>query len=262
MIFGFDTAVAPPPAKAKEVLQALQGGFCGVYIGGPENGGSGWSSSLLQAYATAEIAWTLPIYVGRQTGGAFSDILSGVTGTADGADAINRMKDFRYSPGAYVALDIESLTGDAGGQSAVDYALAWCRTVRTGGYGPMVYGTNRFLLSLLNHPDAPSAVWVANWIGARGDINHIPGFPDSAWSGRRVWQFAGSSSIAGYAVDLDSASDTGILSRNPYAQTASKQNYADAAWIQELQKLLANIPVVSTTEKRAQIKIWLEKHPA
>jgi peptidoglycan hydrolase-like protein with peptidoglycan-binding domain len=50
---GLDRAAAPPPAKAKQMLDSISGGWWNVYIGGPESGGSGWTPSLQKSYDTS-----------------------------------------------------------------------------------------------------------------------------------------------------------------------------------------------------------------
>jgi hypothetical protein len=207
VVFGLDTAAAPSAHKALQMLQSFGGDFWSVYIGGPRNGGSGWTPNRVAQYVAAGIGAFLPIYVGQQEG----DPLNAGQGAADGHQAVQLMQHFGWGNGAPCALDVERGTSDSDPSGAVAYADGWCKVVRDAGYVPGVYGGVPFLADLAHQTNRPSFAFPANWIrhgfDPAIDPDHIPGLPASAYPGMRVWQYAGGpgAQVMGLDVDFDAA---------------------------------------------------------
>ena len=103
---GLDRAVAPPPATAKQMLDAINGRWWNVYIGGPESGGHGWSPDLVRQYARLGIDRFMLTYVGRQSHGP----LTRTQGQADAREALAIAKTYGYSGDFPLCLDVELIS--------------------------------------------------------------------------------------------------------------------------------------------------------
>lgn len=219
---GLDRAAAPPPQKAKQMLDAIGGGWWNVYIGGPESGGSGWTPSVVKSYAQQGIRKFMLTYVGRQWDGP----LTRKQGRADAQDALALATSFGYS-GAYpLCLDVELKTYNTSPQGAVKYAAAWCDAVRAAGARPGVYA-NPDPLKGMSGKVAADFVWVASWVGhgaGQREPRDAPGLSESLWGrpGQRAWQYGAEYGgkkcrVLGLDVDINVA-DPGCLAGPPGKQ--------------------------------------------
>ena len=110
---GVDRASALSVHEAKILRNDHGVKWTGVYIGGPCNGGSGWTKSLVVAIAKATGWHFMPIYVGQQASSICgAHTLSYARGHSDGLAAVDRMRAFGWQPhrDIPVALDVEAGT--------------------------------------------------------------------------------------------------------------------------------------------------------
>jgi hypothetical protein len=215
MMTGLDTAAAPTPQQARQMLDAIGGSFWCVYIGGACSSASGWSAPLIRNYAATGINAFLPLYVGQQLGLRCPHTnLTADQGHQDGKEAVTLLKSFGWTAAVPCALDIERSTSDANLAGALAYADGFCVALREVGYVPGVYGAPDFLTRLAQEANRPSFVFVASWVrhGADHSLDpqSIPGLPDDIWTANRVWQYAGAFDsiplqVLGVDVDIDVA---------------------------------------------------------
>jgi Domain of unknown function (DUF1906) len=219
---GLDKDVAPPAATARRMLDAIGGRWWNVYIGGPKSAGVGWTPRLLKEYAAHGIDRFMLTYVGRQAGGP----LTRQQGRADAHDAIQIAKGFGYVDNFPLCLDIEQHTFDSAPAKTIEYARAWCTTVRGLGVRPGIYANPGPLRAM--HGVVPADfVWVASWVshvaGPR-DPRSAPKLPAEMWPNpsQRAWQYAGAFDhercrVLGIDVDI-SVADLGLLAHAPGVQ--------------------------------------------
>jgi hypothetical protein len=227
---GLDRAAAPSAATAKRMLAEIGGRWWNVYIGGPESGGSGWTPALVKDYVRHGIDRFMLTYVGRQSRGP----LTSKQGKADGLDALAIAKKFGYSGHFPLCLDVELPTFESAPAATVEYARAWCATVRAAGARPGVYANAAPLKAMAAGGVRAEFVWVASWV-SHGPAEHgphaIPNLPAKLWAkpGGRAWQYAGAFDgkpcrVLGLDVDI-SVADLGCLAKAPGHQhvTATKR---------------------------------------
>jgi len=216
---GLDRATAPPPAKAKQMLEKIGGRWWNVYIGGPESGGHGWTPALVNEYVKQGIDRFMLTYVGRQKRGP----LTQAQGRADGLEALRIAKSFGYSGNVPLCLDVELSTFESAPSKAVEYSRAWCAAVHDGGARPGVYANPGPLKAMAGKVPA-DFVWCASWVShgpAPHDPHEIPQLPRELWSrpGARAWQYAGAYANQPCRVlDLDvdiNVADLGCLAKPP-----------------------------------------------
>jgi hypothetical protein len=217
---GLDRAAAPPAATAKRMLAEIGGHWWNVYIGGPESGGSGWTPALVKDYVRHGIHRFMLTYVGRQSHGP----LTSRQGKADGLDALAIAKRFGYSGRFPLCLDVELPTFESAPTATVEYARAWCATVRAAGARPGVYANAAPLKAMAAGGVRAEFVWVASWVShgpAQHDPHAIPNLPAELWAKRRqrAWQYAGAFGgrpcrVLGFDVDI-SVADPGCLAKAP-----------------------------------------------
>jgi Domain of unknown function (DUF1906) len=223
---GLDKDVAPPAATAKRMLDAIGGRWWNVYIGGPASAGVGWTPARLRDYVAHGIDRFMLTYVGRQAGGP----LTRRQGRADAHDAIEIVKGFGYVDEFPLCLDIEQHTFDSAPAKTIEYARAWCTTVRGLGVRPGIYA-NPGPLTRMHGVVPADFVWVASWVshvaGPR-DPRGAPKMPAAMWSNpsQRAWQYAGAFGnvpcrVLGVDVDI-SVADLGLLAHAPGVQPARR----------------------------------------
>jgi hypothetical protein len=225
-LHGLDRAAAPPPKKARQMLDAISGGWWNVYVGGPESGGSGWTPALLDAYVKQGIERFMLTYVGRQWNGP----LTRKQGQADAQNALALARSFGYSGAFPLCLDVELRTYETSPSGAVAYSRAWCEVVRAAGARPGIYANPAPVKAMAKGNVAVDFVWVASWVShtaAPRDAHDAPGVPANLWRrpGQRAWQYAGAYGgtacrVLGLDVDINVA-DPGCLAGPPGKQ---KQN--------------------------------------
>jgi Domain of unknown function (DUF1906)/LysM domain len=213
-LHGLDRAVPPGAAKAKAMLDEIDGKWWNVYIGGPEATHT-WTLEDVREYEQHGIDKFLLCYVGRQI-----EQLSRLTtrqGELDGEDACQLVKNFgMFAAGTPVCLDLELHTFEASPTGSLDYVGAWCQTVRSAGLRPGVYANPESLQALHERAAKPDWVWIASWVrtDANPDANphDATGVPASHWGvhGQRAWQYAGAlgdtpCEVGGIDVEIDVA---------------------------------------------------------
>jgi hypothetical protein len=223
---GLDVAGAPSAVKAKAMLDHIHGRWWCVYIGGPYGGGTrSWTPELVREYVRHGIDRFMLTYVGQQHGGTqdFHGILTRERGLQDGRDALACARRFGYSGNFPLCLDVEQATYDTRRSGTVEYARAWCETVRAGGARPGIYANVAPLAAMRQGGVKADFVWVARWVDhAPGphDPHAIRDLPASMWSrpGERAWQYAGGPQCAVLGVHVDiSVADLACLAPPPGA---------------------------------------------
>jgi Domain of unknown function (DUF1906)/Putative peptidoglycan binding domain len=217
---GLDRAVAPAPAMAKRMLEAINGRWWNVYIGGPESGGHGWSPEVVRRYARQGIDRFMLTYVGRQSRGP----LTRTQGQADAWDALEIARGYGYTGSFPLCLDVELPTFDSAPTKTIEYVRAWCATVRQCGARPGVYANPGPLIAMARAGVPASFVWVASWVSTsagRRNPHNAKGMPANLWGepGQRAWQYAGiiagkPCNVLGLNVDINVA-DLGCLAPPP-----------------------------------------------
>jgi peptidoglycan hydrolase-like protein with peptidoglycan-binding domain len=208
---GLDRAVAPAPATAKQMLDAINGRWWNVYIGGPESGGHGWSPDLIRQYARHGIDRFMLTYVGRQSHGP----LTRAQGQADAREAVAIAKTYGYGGDVPLCLDVELSTFNSSPSKTVEYARAWCATVRKQGARPGVYANPAPLAAMAKGKVLADFVWIASWVSTTASRRHpheATGMPANLWRrpGQRAWQYGGiingkPCNVMGLNVDLNVA---------------------------------------------------------
>lgn len=219
---GLDRAAAPSAAQARKMLQAIGGRWWNVYVGGPQSGGSGWTPELVADYVRHGIDRFMLTYVGQQHGGR----LTADQGHHDGAEALALARRFGYHGSVPLCLDVEMPTFTGAPSATVQYARAWCETVRRAGARPGVYANPGPLQAMHKGGVHADFVWVASWVASHHgdhDPHAITGMPNDLWSkpGQRAWQYAGALKnapcrVLGLDVDV-SVADLGCLAPPPGA---------------------------------------------
>jgi hypothetical protein len=217
---GLDRATAPTADMAKRMLDQIGGRWWNVYIGGPESGGHGWSPALVKEYVRHGIEHFMLTYVGRQHHGP----LTTAQGKIDAVEALRIAAGYGYSSGFPLCLDVEIRTFNSAPSQTVEYAKAWCATVRSAGARPGVYANPAPLKAMAQGKVPADFVWVASWLShgpAPHDPHAIPQLPGELWPrpGERAWQYAGAydnrpCQVLGLDVDINVA-DLGCLAPAP-----------------------------------------------
>lgn len=215
---GADRAQAFSPNEAKTLASAGIG-WLGVYVGGPRNGGIGWSSAVVNAIAQAAPTMRyLPIYVGQNLPWSDASMLSATQGANDGRNAATIMAGWGW-PADHdipVCLDVEYQTYQGAPGATVAYVKAWVAAVVTAGYLPVVYGNPPVLNAYAAVAEHPTACWCASWLDAEvGNPTSVapPGLTTS-FTGTG-WQFTGGSDVAGLNVDRSVCDDRFPLTAAP-----------------------------------------------
>jgi hypothetical protein len=215
---GFDASGFPGTAKMATIKSTTNFEWCGFYLGkAPSHPDKGWMPHRAELVGQG---WGLaPLYVGQQTIGPGSHVVTKAQGTIDGNDAVELLEDAGFPPNTFVFLDLENGTPFPTNQK--EYVAAWAKAIADQGtFKPGVYCSH--LLANDVHSLVPSArLWVFKV--PTTDPHHIPGppFPSPAPSGSgfaaaHIWQLdqRGQATLAGgsMSIDLDSAltADPGI----------------------------------------------------
>src|SRR5690349_11142853 len=212
---GTDRASVFSPGEAATLRTNFGVAWTGVYIGGPCNGGSGWTRDTVTAIAAATGWQFLPIYVGSQLGiGCSATALGYAQGRADGDQAAARMRAFGWDGGGDipVVLDIERSTFDQNHGATTDYARGWLDAVHADGYRGYIYGSFTMLNAFAAAGLPVDGAWVAVFLSASGTggFEDVSPYDSRALLGgnfsthNRAWQYHGSAAIAGAGrVDTD-----------------------------------------------------------
>jgi len=194
--------------------------WTGVYIGGPCNGGSGWTKHLVASIAQATGWRFMPIYVGQQSSsicGAHN--LSYARGHADGIAATKDMRAFGWAAhrDIPVALDVEAGAYFGNPAAATRYVRGWVNAVRAQGNRAYVNGSPYALNHFHDAHVRIDGVWAASYFYS-GFRSVAPGAL-SQMGGRyrhnnRAWQYAGDFYV--HAVgDVDASTSRLLLAPKP-----------------------------------------------
>ena len=219
---GVDRAGEFSPTEADALKRAYNSpavSFTGVYIGGPCNGGSGWTEAGVTAIYNATKWGFLPIYVGQQSSaicGAHN--LTAAQGTTDGKEAVTDLKAFKWYPGLHIpiALDLEAGAYSSDNAGAVAYAKSWAAEVAAAGYDPYVYSSVTALNAIASAGTVVVGAWPACWLVNNG--TYTSGLSPSGinkdcvlqltsyWTSRPgIWQYNSGPASNGDNVDYDVA---------------------------------------------------------
>ena len=194
--------------------------WTGVYIGGPCNGGSGWTRGGVAAIAKATGWRFMPIYVGQQSAGICgAHDLSYARGHADGLAATNHMKAFGWEPhrDIPVALDVEAGAYFGNPAAATRYVRGWVNAVRAEGYRAYVYGSPYALNHFHDARVRIDAAWAASYFysGFRSVTpEHLSQMGSRYKHDNRAWQYAGNFHVAG-AGSIDASTSRLLLAPRP-----------------------------------------------
>src|SRR6266704_4781770 len=152
---GFDRSGYPGDAIMKTLHDTTNLRFCGYYLApAPSHSDPSWMGkrSFLQHLGFG----FAPVYVGEQVEGPGSHHSSAAKGTADGNDAVNKMRTEGFTAGSCVYLDLEN--GPPLSPIQRDYMNSWCSAVKAGGFLPGVYCSH--LMAADVHAQQPTArIW-------------------------------------------------------------------------------------------------------
>jgi hypothetical protein len=209
---GTDRASEFSVASAKDLKNNHGVKFTGVYIGGPCNGGSGWTKAGVTAISHAT-GWKFePIYVGQQESAICGHHnLTYNQGKADGKAAVADMKRFGWEPkkDIPVSLDLEAGTYYAHPTSSTNYVRGWVNEVHALGYRAHVYSTPFGLNTFHDKHVKIDGAWAASYFYS-GFKNVAPADLSQMGSRfrhkNRAWQYAGNFEVSGAGkVDADTA---------------------------------------------------------
>jgi len=204
---GVDSAHALSPSEAQSLQRQHGVNWSGVYIGGPCNGGFGWSRPVVQGIHDATGFQFMPIYVGQQARAicGATDLSYG-RGGGDGNDAARIMGTFGWGAhaGIPVALDVEEGTFESNRGAAIEYTRGWVDAVHGAGYVAYVYSGPAALDAMVGAGVQVDGGWVASWVrnGFDPSLNpyQAPGLR-SFTNHNRAWQYSGNIP-GGYDVDV------------------------------------------------------------
>jgi hypothetical protein len=193
---GIDRAGAFSPSEAQSYMNSHHASWCGVYIGGACNGGSGWTRSSVKAIYNATNWSFMPIYVGQQSPAICgASTLTHSRGGQDGNDAVASMAQFHWGPNKQipVVLDLESGTWSYNPTAASNYVRGWVEAVHAAGYLAYVYSSPDALNGMTGL--GLDGAWVARWFYT--DFANV--HPDDSRTGlgsnytnhQRAWQYSG-----------------------------------------------------------------------
>ncbi len=191
-----------------------------MYIGGPCNGGSGWTKAGVAAMAS-QLHWLfMPIYVGQQSPSICGATdLSATRGASDGAEAAAQMKTFGWEPNRKipVCLDLEAGSYSYSPSGALAYAHAWRDAVRNAGYLAYLYSNPTAINALYDANVVFDGAWPASWFYTNfanvspSDLNQLG---TRYTHQNRAWQYAGSFAVSG-AGDVDGDTSDLLLAPAP-----------------------------------------------
>lgn len=226
LLQGVDRAGAIALWEAQALKSRFNIQWCGVYIGGPTNGGYGWTQSVVEDLAT--IGWKfMPIYVGQNTDWTPVERLNQAQGVIDGNQAAALMQSFGWKPnkGLVVALDVEYNTNEQHLSKAVEYMVSWCNTVTKAGYLPAIYSHAFALNAYAKVAQVPTYAWTTAWItGGKMDTNVNVRYGLTGNFADNAIQYTGGTWLDGQVsnFDLDAATSSYPLCPAPSAVGAVK----------------------------------------
>jgi hypothetical protein len=210
---GFDRSEYPGDAVMAWLLANTNLRWAGFYLApAPSHQDPSWMKA---AEGDGLEGWGLaPIYVGQETIGPGSHLVSAAEGAIDGKAACALMTRAGFDPGSFVYLDLENGPPVAPIESA--YVGAWVDAVVAGGFGPGVYCSFQFAAQMKAlRPAARIWVFHVRTVQAHAVPGETFGNPDpttSGFAGASMWQHDDEARIVCpatpnnlLACDLDSA---------------------------------------------------------
>lgn len=207
---GFDASGYPGDLVMLELKRTTNFEWCGFYLGpAPSHPDPGWMPHL--AVLKGQGWGFAPIYVGQQTEGPGSHVVTAAQGSIDGAHAAGLMRSAGFGVGSFVYLDLENGAPFIAFQRG--YVGAWCDAVVAAGFGAGVYCSFQFAAEVSKlRPDARIWVFHVRTVSAHPVVGATFPAPDPATSGfpgASIWQHDDSAEITvsgkTLLVDLDSA---------------------------------------------------------
>jgi hypothetical protein len=210
---GVDSAGVFSASTAKALKDNFGVRWTGVYIGGPCDGGSGWTKSAVESIAAATGWQFMPIYVGQNSStvcGAHD--MSQAQGETDGHDAAKAMAAFGWGANKKipVELDLESETYSGDEAGSIDYVRGWVASVHADGYLAYVYTSPSAVNAIAADGLDVDGVTVASWLWNDGE-GHLEstspngdiGIGNNFSNHRRAWQYCGDISVEGIHIDCN-----------------------------------------------------------
>lgn len=150
---GFDTDMFPGFDAMADIKQAFD--FVGYYLRAPSHPDQSW---IGKRSGLAQLGYGLaPIFVGQETEGPGSHVVTAERGELDGVAAAQAMLAEGFAEGARVFLDLEN--GPPFGVLQADYVAAFARACVAGGIEAGVYCSHAMAAAVaLKVPGVP--IWV------------------------------------------------------------------------------------------------------
>jgi hypothetical protein len=205
---GFDRADCPDLSLMARLRAETNLVWCGYYLRAPSQAAVTWrgkrSTLIIQGWGLA------PIYVGQETVGPGSHIVTAPQGTIDGAEAVSDMVNEGFPSGSWVYLDLEN--GPPFGNMQSGYVESWAASVEAGGYRAGIYCS--FLFARQIKTLLPQArIWVYHVVTVAphpvdGTQLLAPEPATSGFAGATIWQHQDEARLTAFgdmACDLDSS---------------------------------------------------------
>lgn len=192
-------------AKLAAVKAQTNAVWVAYYLVAPSHPNAGWMGQRAELVAQG---WGLaPVFVGQETIGPGSHMVTALQGAADGLLAAQTMASEGFPAQSWVYLDLEN--GPPFGNLQSGYVVAWCAAARANGYQPGIYCSHA-MADQVSAANPGARIWAfhvdttaqTDWAG--GDFPEI----DPAGSGCAsavIWQHADTLFLPqfDYLVDLD-----------------------------------------------------------
>lgn len=140
LLKGFDISQYPGDNSMRELRASFD--FCNVYLGpAPSHRDDGWMDKRQFLYS---LGYSIAvIYVGQQTMGPGSHVVTAEQGAKDALDCAALMVKAGFAKGDPVYLDLEN--GPPLPDNLRAYALAWIDGITAAGYRAGIYGSYKFI---------------------------------------------------------------------------------------------------------------------
>lgn len=205
---GLDTDEFPGIAAMAAVKAETNAVWTGFYLTAPSHSKSGWAGTCANLLA---MGWGFaPIYVGQQTEGPGSHLVTAAQGTLDGIDCAYQMGLEGFPAGSRVFLDLEN--GGPFSPPQSDYVAAWVAAIQSAGYSAGVYCSHEIAqdVALAN---SSAQIWAFK-VETTARSSAASPFPDpepsgSGYAEAAIWQRQQNVQISGagfsFVADLDTA---------------------------------------------------------
>jgi hypothetical protein len=154
---GFDRSAYPGDTLMQAIKQNTNLQWCGFYLApAPSHPDTSWMSkrSLLRGLGFG----LAPVYVGQQSTGRGSHILTGPQGAIDGQDAADLATAAGFAPASIIFLDVEQ--GGGPEPKTKQYYQAWVAALVDAGFSPGIYCSHSQTADSLRRLDNRPVFWV------------------------------------------------------------------------------------------------------